>query len=100
MNTYMAGSLVRSIAKFADINGNIGDPTTITLKYKIGIGSTTTVVYPSAPIVKDSTGVYHADFDTTGWAGATDLVYTTEWSGTGTIQAIATDSFQVDAAPL
>jgi hypothetical protein len=91
----MSGSLVRTSAAFADINGNPADPTTVTLKYKPGAGSTTTVTYPSSPVVKDSTGAYHADLDTTGWTGPDDLLYATEWTGTGNVQAIAADYWQV-----
>jgi hypothetical protein len=96
----MAGSLVRTTATFASITGLAADPTTVTLKYKTGAGTTTTVTYPSAPIVRDSTGVYHADLDTTGWAGPDDLLYATEWTGTGTVQAIGAGYFQVTPAAL
>ena len=96
----MSGTLVRSSAAFADITGAAADPGTITFKYKSGAGSTTTVTYPSSPIVKDSTGHYHADLDTTGWAGPDDLLYATEWTGTGTVQAIAADYWQVVPAAL
>lgn len=95
MNTYMSGSLVRSSAVFRDLAGDPTDPASVTLRYKTGAGSTTTAVYPSSPIAKDSTGAYHADFDTTGWAGPDDLLYITEWSGTGAVQAISTDYWQV-----
>lgn len=59
-----------------------------------------TVVYPAAPIVRDGTGAYHADFDTTGWAQPSDLIYVTEWVGTGNVQAIGSDVWRVTAAPL
>jgi hypothetical protein len=96
----MSGSLVRSKAQFADITGTAADPGTVTLKYKTGAGSTTTVTYPSSPIVKDSTGNYHADFDTTGWAGPDNLLYAVEWTGTGAVQAIGADYWQVTAPAL
>lgn len=91
----MSGSLVRSNAAFTNAAGAAADPTTVTLKYKTGAGSITTVTYPSSPTAKDSTGNYHADFDTTGWAGPDALLYVTEWTGTGAVQAIASDSWQV-----
>ena len=75
-------------------------PESVTLKYKSGAGSVTTVTYPSPPIVKDSTGNYHADLDTTGWSGPDALLYATEWAGTGTVQAIGSDYFQVTPAAL
>ena len=91
----MSGSLVRSSAAFVNVAGQSADPTTITLKYRTGAGATTTVVYPSAPIVKDSTGNYHADFDTTGWAGPNNLIYLAQWAGTGAVQAIDADEWGV-----
>lgn len=96
----MSGSLVRTSATFASVTGDAADPTTVTLRYKTGAGATTTAAYPSAPIVKDSTGVYHADLDTTGWAGPDALLYATEWTGTGNVQAIGSDYFQVVPAAL
>ena len=96
----MSGSLVRTSAAFADITGTPADPSTVTLKYKTGAGSVTTATYPSSPIVRDSTGAYHADLDTTGWAGPDDLLYATEWAGTGNVQAIGSDYFQVTPAAL
>ena len=95
MNTYMSGSLVRTTAAFTNTAGAAADPTTIVLKYKTGAGATTTVTYPSAPIVRDGTGAYHADLDTTGWAGPDPLQWLTEWIGTGTVQAIAAGGWLV-----
>jgi bacillopeptidase F (M6 metalloprotease family) len=91
----MSGSLVRSSAAFTNAAGAATDPTSVVLKYRSGAGSTTTVTYPSSPVTKDSTGNYHADFDTTGWAGPDALLYVTEWTGTGTVQAIASDAWLV-----
>lgn len=99
-NTYMSGTLVRSKAAFTDVTGAAADPTTVTLKYRKGAGATTTVVYPSAPIIKDATGAYHADLDTTGWAGPGNLVELAQWQGTGTVQAIAVDSWLISPPEL
>ena len=96
----MSGSLVRTSAAFADITGTPADPSTVTLKYKTGAGSVTAATYPASPIVRDSTGAYHADLDTTGWTGPDDLLYATEWTGTGNIQAIGSDYWQVTPAAL
>lgn len=95
MNTYMSGSLVRTTAKFTDASGTLTDPSTVTLKYKAGTGSTQT---PDS--TKDSTGVYHYDIDTTGWSGPGNQAYTVQWTGTGAVQAIAVDHFEVEAAAL
>lgn len=95
MNVYMSGTMVRSAAAFADDTGAAADPSSVVLKYKKGAGSTTTVTYPSSPIVKDATGGYHANFDTTGWAGPDSLRYVAQWQGTGTVQAIGSDEWDV-----
>lgn len=96
MTIYMSGSLVRTSASFTDVAGVAADPTTVTLKYKKDAGATTTVVYPSAPIIKDSTGHYHADLDTTGWAGPGNQLWETEWIGTGAVIAIGDDPWYVE----
>jgi hypothetical protein len=95
-NTYLAGNLIRVTAAFANAAGAATDPSTITLEYRPGLGAAlTTVVYPSAPIIKDSAGNYHADLDTTGSTpGVTTWDY--GWFGTGTVQAVATGSFIVE----
>lgn len=95
MNTYISGSLVRSSAAFLDASGAATDPTAIVMKWRTGAGSTTTVTYPTAPIIKDSAGNYHADFDTTGWTGPNPLEYFVQWTGTGTVQAIDADVWEV-----
>lgn len=104
-NQYLTGSLVRvatyggSIAApvggFRDVNGNLADPTVVILKYKPGVAANTlTITYPTAPIVKDSVGLYHADLDTTGLVLPIDE-WSYEWIGTGIIQAVAKAIFEV-----
>ena len=103
-NRYPSGSLVRvanytgSVSSptggFRDVNGNLTDPTTITLAYSLNNGTPTVVVYPSAPIVKDGQGLYHADLDTTG-ATAPLTEWTYEWKGTGSILATKQNTFEV-----
>lgn len=100
MNSYVSGTLVTSTAVFTNRAGVITDPSTITLKYRIGNGAVQTAVYPAAPIVKDQAGTYHADFDTSGWAQPSDLVYITQWTGTGNVQAIQADVWRVTAPQL
>lgn len=99
--TYTSGSLVRTLVAFANSAGTAADPSTITLKYRPGpAGAVTTVVYPTAPIIKDSTGNYHADLDTTGWEGTGPLTWQIQWTGTGSLQAIGTDTWQILPTPL
>jgi hypothetical protein len=106
-NIYLAGSLVRvatyagpvdaPVGGFRDDNGVLVDPAIITLAYRPGVSAqVVTAVYPAAPIVRDDTGLYHADLDTTG--ASTDT-WTYLLKGTGTAQAAAQGSFGVQAAP-
>jgi hypothetical protein len=100
MNVYISGSLVRTTATFVNISGANTDPSTVTLKIKQDAGTTNSYAYGSSAVTKDTTGIYHYDIDTTGWTGNNDTLYTLEWIGTGTVQAISTDAFEVSKAPL
>jgi len=100
MNVYMSGSLVESLAAFVNAAGSPADPTTITFKFRPGSGAITTIVYPDARIVRDGTGAYHSNVDTTGWAGPGNLLYTTEWIGTGNVQAPGADYWEVEPLAL
>jgi hypothetical protein len=100
MPTYMSGTLVRTRAAFTDVTGAAADPTTCTLKYKQGAAAAVTVVYPSAPIVRDGVGGYHADLDTSGWAGPGNRLDIQQWSGTGNVQAIGDDTWEVEPPAL
>lgn len=102
MNTYLAGNIVRvatysgttasPVGGFLDQNGVPGDPTVITLSYRPGPGAAVvTAIYPAAPIVRDGTGLYHADLDTTGTSPSAEWTYV--WDGTGAIQAAAANAF-------
>jgi hypothetical protein len=98
--TYMSGTLVSTKAAFVDKTGAAADPTTITLKYKQGAAATVTVVYPSAPIVRDGQGGYHADLPTDGWAGPGNRLDIQQWAGTGNVQAIEADTWEVEPPAL
>ena len=95
-NIYMSGSVVRSVATFRDINGNLTNPTATTFKYRAGAGTTQVI---SAP-VNDEEGIFQYDMDTSGFLGPDLLLYALEWIGTGTVQAIDNDYFQVQAPAL
>lgn len=105
MNSYIDGSLVRvatysgpvasPLGGFRDINGNLADPTTVVLKYQPAGSPEVTVTYPAAPIVKDATGLYHADEDTTGAAPVNPVICSYRWIGTGAVQATAQNAFEV-----
>jgi hypothetical protein len=97
MNVYMSGTLVTTQAIFVNKAGVVADPDTITLKYKKDAGLVTVVTYPTAPVVKISTGIYAADLDTSGWNGPDNQLWTTEWIGTGAVQVPGVDRFEVEA---
>ncbi len=99
MNVYLTGSLVRSTARFVDVNGNPKDPTTTTLKYRAASGSTVTITSPVHDGGTDS-GTFHFDIDTTGWNGPGNELYTCQWVGAGNVQAPGLDYFQVEPLPL
>jgi hypothetical protein len=68
---------------FTSIAGTVVDPDRITFSYQIQGQSTITFTYtqgtgdPTATIVRDSTGTYHADIDTSGKPG----VWIYRWTG-------------------
>jgi hypothetical protein len=90
---------VQSLANFFNATGALADPTTIVFKYRPGGGSTTTITYPTG-IVRVSTGVYYYNIDTTGFTGPGLLLYTTEWIGTGAVQAPGVDYWNVEPLPI
>lgn len=105
MNSYLAGSLVRvanysgSVANptggFRDSSGVLADPTVVRLEYRAGPGQPlVTLTYPATGMVKDATGLYHLDWDTT--PALVSAVWTYGWFGTGALQAAAEGSFAVD----
>lgn len=72
-----AGSLIRFLISFTDIAGVLADPTTVTAY----VGTSYADEVSLTP-VKDSTGKYHADWDT---STAVDAIYYCDVSGTGAI---------------
>jgi hypothetical protein len=59
-STVLAGNLVRLSVEFRDDAQVLTDPTTVTIR--VGLDATPGT---SLSVVKDSVGVYHADWDTT-----------------------------------
>ena len=107
--SYDEGSLVRisTSPPFQNLSGVNTDPTDVYLEWQIlpqsGVWSATTTWHFQPPstsvtgsIVRDSTGTFHADLDTTGQPG----LWTYRWRGEGAIQAVFDGSFYVDASPL
>lgn len=96
LNIYMSGALVGSTATFVNASGAPTDPSTIVFKWKAGAGTVTTITYPDARITRVAQGVYTSNVDTTGWTGPGNILYTTEWIGTGNVQAPGADYWEVE----
>jgi len=79
---YLVGNPIRLRAVWTDPNNANApiDPTTVTVKYADPTGTITTVIYPSAPIVKESTGIYHIDVLVT-----VSGKWTYDWIGSGAV---------------
>lgn len=86
--TVIAGTLVRfyTSTPFTNISGTVTDPTEVKFGYTVNGGPPTTFTYGvGAQVVRDSTGTYHIDIDTTGLSGT----WTYAWVGYGTVQTRA-----------
>lgn len=94
--TYMAGSLVTSTASYLDDTGAAADPSVISLKYELTPGTVVALTYPTG-ITKVGTGVYQYEVDTTGAPAGTATIV---WKGTGTVQAINSDTWTIEPSPL
>lgn len=96
MADYNPGDIVRvsTTPGFKDAAGVLADPTTVTLKWRVAGGVTTTWTRPAAgpdtEIVKDSVGVYHADITTTKPG-----THYFRWEGTGVVTAAEESTFSV-----
>jgi hypothetical protein len=91
-----SGTIASPIGGFRDANGNLVDPTTITLIYRAATAAPVTLTYSGGGVIKDGVGLYHSVLDTTAIAG--NWVY--EWKGAGAVIAIAVNSFRTDEPPL
>lgn len=83
--TVIAGTLVRfyTSTPFTNISGTVTDPTEVKFGYTVNGGPPTTFTYGvGAQVVRDSTGTYHIDIDTTGLSGT----WTYTWVGYGGVQ--------------
>jgi hypothetical protein len=94
---YKSGTLVISSALFQDDAGTATDPTAVVVKYKLGGAAAQTFTYGTdEEVVRDAAGEYHVNFDTTGWAGPDNRLDLTQWTGTGDVQAIGDDEWEVE----
>lgn len=88
------GDMRRVSVAFTNASNAAADPTTVKLHVRKPYSAqATTYTYnaPGSPIVKDSTGAYHADLslDTAG-------TWYYEWEGTGAVEAAEEGSFFVE----
>lgn len=89
MTEYDMGDLVRASTAFTNSGGTATDPSTVTVKYRVGAGVVTTYVYGTdAEVEKDSTGNYHVDI-----LANISGVYHVRWEGTGTVTAADEDTW-------
>lgn len=82
---------------FKNAAGALADPTTVTLRWRGPDGIETTWTRPAAgpdtQIVKDSTGVYHADI-----AVLLPGLHYFRWKGAGVVDAAEESTFSADSA--
>ena len=97
-----AGTVVRfyTSTPFTSVAGTVTDPTEVLFAYRVGNGPATQFTYSpggsEGSIIKDSTGNYHIDIDTTGKPGT----WTITWVGidtTGTVQTRSETEVQISA---
>jgi hypothetical protein len=93
-----AGDLVAIAGAFATPSGAPTDPTGLTFTFAVieafsgnVLVAAVSYVLPAAQIVKDGTGAYHVQLDTTGQPGR--WVY--KWVATGAAQAVSDGEFLV-----
>jgi len=58
MSNYVVGTQLRLIATFTDVNGNLVDPTSVTLYVKDPTGAVSTIV----GVIRQGPGVYYFDY--------------------------------------
>lgn len=90
ISTFDIGALARLTGTYTDINGALVDPTTASVSVKAPDGTVTTAT-PS----KDSTGIYHYDFQTTLWGN-----HFYRFTGTGAAVGAGDSQFLVKQSPV
>lgn len=94
MSEINPGDIVRltTTPGFTNSAGVLTDPTTVTLRWRVAGGTETTLTWtaavPGTDIVKDSTGVFHADITVV----APGLHYY-RWAGMGAVVAAEEGTF-------
>jgi hypothetical protein len=92
MSDFEQGTLIRSTATFTNAAGANTDPTTVTVRYRVGTDTVTTKVYVTdAAVIKSATGIFYIDLA----VGALDGTWHVRWEGTGAVVAAVEASFSV-----
>lgn len=87
----LAGNIVQSYAKFKNKSNVLVNPTTVQVKVKQPDLTETTYIYGVDPeVVRESTGIYYINLDTTGKSGT----WYVKWNSLGT-QGVAQTNFTV-----
>ena len=95
MNTYTDGELVKCTGTFRDEASALADPATVTFVFETPAAVVTDYVYGTdVEVVKDSTGVYHVNLDTTNQPGT----WKYRFFSTGNGQTAAQAKFKVTRA--
>lgn len=92
MSSINPGDIVRVYTDppFTNASGTATDPTTVTLRWRLGqTGDETVLVYGvDSEVVKDGSGAFHVDIEVTDHG-----VYYYRWEGTGTVEAAEAGQF-------
>jgi hypothetical protein len=89
---YEQDSLLRFRATFRNVDGNLTDPTTVTLRHtEPGQAAVNYVFGTDSEVVKESLGIFHVDY-------LADAVgeHKWRWLGTGTVQIAVKGGFFID----
>lgn len=103
LNAYVVGQPVRLAGHFVDVDGADINPTVVIVKYRPPGATTVTKTYGTdVQVVKDSTGHYHIDVDTSPVVDVTPGhgIWRYRWYSTGTGQAAGEMQFTVIASAL
>lgn len=92
MADFEQGTRIRSTATFTNAAGTNTDPTTVTVKYRVGNGTVTTKVYVTDPeVVRSAAGIFYIDLD----VGTARGMWHVRWEGTGAVVTAVESSFGV-----
>jgi hypothetical protein len=94
VNQYAEGQRVRCLATFTDYGGALGDPATVTFKFRTPTGLVTSYTFGAdLQLVRDSLGTYHVDVD-----AISDGRWHWRWQSTGAIAGAKEHYFDVTSS--